>query len=82
LESVGSQKQRKTEANLKKDSFGGRRKCGKTWSVFKSLEGSRVRWRCSQLLYSSNGTEVYTTTNITAAAETAATTTTTTTTIT
>jgi hypothetical protein len=78
LKSAGSQKERKTEANLGKDCFGGRRKCDKTWSEVKRLAGDRVRRRCSQLLSGPIATEVYATTN--AAAATNSTTTTTTTT--
>jgi hypothetical protein len=44
LESAGSQKERKREANCKRTVFGEAGKCGKTWSEVESLAGNRVTW--------------------------------------
>jgi len=45
LESAGSQKERKTEANCRRTVLGEAGKCGKTWSEVASLVSNRVRWR-------------------------------------
>jgi hypothetical protein len=46
MQFAGSQKERKNEANLENDRFGGAGKCDETWSEVKILAGNTVRWKC------------------------------------
>jgi hypothetical protein len=46
LESTGSQKEMKTESNLKKDRFRRNRKMWQIWSEVKNFTGTGFRWRC------------------------------------